>query len=145
MNKIKTAYDIARNADVSSAPDSVVLYSVSYLPNKENKIKAFEYMKTHKNCLMLDDTECGKKLIALGLETDYKAPEDELMKIWAIASARFIAAASGNIVAFVKNADSRSTFRRIELPNILQNEKIKTVNGEDKVRFAAQFDDDFSV
>lgn len=140
MNKLQKAYKIACNADVSSLPNSVVLYSVSYLPSKENKIQAFEYLKNHKNCLMLDDTECGKKLLKLGLETNFKAPEEELMKIWAIASERFIAAASGNITAFVKDADARSTFRRVELPNILKNDKILTINGEDKYTFAAKFE-----
>ena len=135
MNKLDEAYNIAENADVSSAPDCVVLYSVSYLTNKENKIQAQEYLKSHKNCLTLDDTDCGKKLIALGLETNFKAPEEELMKIWAIASERFIMSAS----AFVKNADPRSTFRRIELPNILKNNKITTINYEDKFLFVERY------
>ena len=139
MNNLKEAYKIAFNADVSSKPNSVVLYSVSYLPTKENKQKAFEYLKEHKECLTLDDTECGKKLLALGLETNFKAPQEELMKIWAIASERFIAGASGNVIAFVKNADSRSTFRRIELPCILKNEKITSINGVDKSIFASDF------
>ena len=139
MNKLAEAYNIAENADVSSAPDCVVLYSVSYLTNKENKIQAQEYLKSHKNCLTLDDTDCGKKLIALGLETNFKAPEEELMKIWAIASKRFINEASGNVTAFVKNADPRSTFRRIELPNILKNNKITTINYEDKFLFVERY------
>ena len=138
-NKLAVAYQIAQNSDVSSAPDSVVLYSVSYLPSKENKIQAQEYLRTHKNCLTIDNTECGKQLLALGLETDFKAPETELMKVWAIASERFIKAASGNVTAFVKNADKRSTFRRIELPNILKNSKILTINHQDKFSFAEQF------
>jgi hypothetical protein len=140
MNKIKKAYEIAYNYDVYSAPDSVVLYSVSYLPNKDNKIKAYEYIKTHKNCITLDDTECGKNLIELGLETDFKAPKEELMKIWAIASERFIMSASGNVTAFVENADPRSTFRKVELPNLLKNDKVKSINGENKFVFAEKFE-----
>ena len=140
MDILAQAYEIAANADVSSAPDSVVLYSISYLPDKANKFQAYQYIETHKNSIMLDDTECGKALIDIGLETNFKAPEDKLMKIWAIASKRFIASASGNITAFVKHADKRSTFRRIELPEILKNKKIKTINGQDKFIFAAQFD-----
>lgn len=138
-NILQKAFKIAQTADVSSAPNSVVLYSVSYLPSKENKLKALAYIKMHKSCLTLDNTECGKKLIALGLETDFKVPEEELMKIWAIASERFISEASGNITAFVDGADERSTFRRIELPNILKNDKILTINGENKVCFAQKF------
>lgn len=136
MNDLAYAYEIANNADVSSEPDCVVLYSVSYLPSKENKTKAQKYLKTHKNCITLDDTECGKRLISLGLETNFKTPEDELMNIWSIASERFINAASGNVTAFVNNADARSTFRRVELPNILKNVKIATINCEDKFVFA---------
>lgn len=135
----KRAIEIAETADVSSLPNSVVLYSVSYLPTKENKIKALEYLKAHKECITLDDTECGKMLIALGAETNFKAPEAELMKIWAIASERFIMGASGNVTAFVENADSRSTFRRIELPCLLKNEHITSINGIDKFVFAERF------
>ncbi len=139
MNNLEKAYEIASNADVSSAPDSVVLYSVSYLPTKENKEKAQNYIKNHHNTTTLDDTPCGKLLIKLGMETNFTAPEDEIMKIWAIASERFIENASGNVVAFVENADSRSTFCRIELPNILKNEKITSINGIDKFVFAENF------
>lgn len=139
MNKLQQAYDIAQKADVTSARDGVVLYSVSYLPNKDNKIKALEYIKIHKNCATLDDTECGKLLIKLGLETDFKAPQEELMKIWEIASERFIMAASGNVTAFVDNADPRSTFRKTELPCLLKNDNITSINGIDKFVFAKQF------
>lgn len=139
MNKLDEAYKIARTADVSSLADSVVLYSVNFLPSKENKIKAMEYVKTHLKSITLDTTECGKKLIELGLETNHKMPHEELMKVWAIASERFIAAASGNITAFADNADPRSTFRRIELPGLLKNEKITTVNGIDKFKYAERF------
>ena len=78
-------------------------------------------------------------MIELGLETNHQMPQEELMKIWAIASERFIAAASGNITAFADNADPRSTFRRIELPNLLKNEKISTVNGINKFKYAERF------
>lgn len=138
MNKLEQAYEIARTADVSSPKDGAVLYSVSFLPSKENKIKAEQYLEKHKNCRTLDITECGKLLIELGLETNFKAPEEDLMKIWAIASERFIAAVSGNVKAFVDGADSRSTFRKIELPNLLKNDKVETINGEDKFVFAAK-------
>ena len=89
--------------------------------------------------MSLDDTPCGKELIALGLETGSGCPDTEILKVWALASARFIAAASGNVTAFVKNADPRSTFVSVELPHILQNDKIQLINGQDKHLFAKQF------
>ena len=138
-DKLAKAYEIAQNEDVATSADSVVLYSISYLPTRENKDKAMAYLKSHSECRTLDDTPCGKKLIALGLETGSGCPDSEILKVWAIASARFIAAASGNVLAFVDNADPRSTFVSVELPHILQNDKIKMINGIAKETFAKQF------
>ncbi len=139
MDKLAEAYKIAQNESVETPADSVVLYSISYLPTRENKDNALAYLKNHPECLTLDDTPCGKKLIALGLETGSGCPNSEILKVWAIASARFIAAASGNVLAFVENADPRSTFVSVELPHILQNDKIKMINGIAKEVFAKQF------
>lgn len=139
MHKLDTALQIAREMSVKTPPDSVVLYSISYLPTDENKQQALKFMKQHPESMMLDDTECGKALMQLGLETDNQNHPQEIMQIWAVASRRFILAASGNVTAFVQNADERSTFRRVELPLILQNERIKLINGMDKFVFAKQF------
>ena len=139
MDKLAEAYKIAQNESVETSADSVVLYSISYLPTRENKDKALAYLKNHPECRTLDDTPCGKKLIALGLETGSGCPDSEILKVWAIASARFIAAASGNVLAFVENADPRSTCVSVELPHILQNDKIKMINGIAKEVFAKRF------
>lgn len=139
MDKLTQAYSIAQKADVSTPKNSVVLYSISYLPTRQNKDDAMAYLQKHAECRTLDDTPCGKELIALGLETGSGCPDAEILKVWALASARFIAAASGNVTAFVKNADPRSTFVSIELPHILQNDKIQLINGIDKHTFAQQF------
>ena len=61
----------------------------------------------------------------------------EQIAVWKAASKRFIEAASGNVCAFVEKADRRSVFPFTELPTILQNERIRTVNGgRDKYEFA---------
>lgn len=139
MNKIEIARHIAENEDISTPENSVVLYSISYQPSDENKRKALRFLAEHTGFYTLDDTACGQKLMALGLETGNDNPNPELLKIWATASQRFILAASGNITAFVDNADKRSTFVSVELPLILQNDKIKLINGMEKHKFAAQF------
>ena len=41
-----TALEVAKTYDVETKPDSLVLYSISFLPTKENKLKAFEYVKS---------------------------------------------------------------------------------------------------
>ena len=133
------ALAVAKTYDVSTKPDSLVLYSISFLPTKENKIQAFEYVKSHPGSVMLDHTPCGIKMMDMGLENgrcDLK--EDEIAYLWKVASKRLLESASGNITAFVKNADERSVFRSMELPTILANENIKTINGQDKFEFAKQ-------
>lgn len=139
MDKLAFARQIAANEDVSTPPNSVVLYSISYQPTDENKRRALCFLAEHPGFYTLDDTICGQKLMELGLETGNDKPDPELLKIWATASRRFILAAAGNVTAFVDNADKRSTFVSVELPLILQNEAIKNINGRDKFAFAAQF------
>ncbi|MBQ9270819.1 MAG: hypothetical protein IJ218_00945 [Alphaproteobacteria bacterium] len=139
MNKLELARQIAATADVSTPESSVVLYSISYQPTDSNKRAALKYIAENRNSFTLDNTICGRQLMALNLETGNNNPDAELLKIWAVASRRFILAASGNITAFVENADRRSTFVTVELPLILQNDKIKLINGIDKFEFAHQF------
>jgi len=139
MDKLSAAYRIAQTASVKTPANRVVLYSISYLPTRENKDRALVFIKEHPGFYTLDNTPCGKELIALGLETGNATPPEEILKIWALASERFINIASGNITAFVDNADPRSTFVSIELPAILKNRKIKTVNRKDKFLFAQKF------
>lgn len=136
---LKQALEIAKTADVSTAPDMAVVYSVSYMPSDDNKIKAKEFVKKNIKAKMLDDTLCGQALIALGLDGKVNEVGEDITKIWRIASSRYIKAASGNINAFVEGADKRSTFCTTELDEILQNPNITRINGIEKSRFAATF------
>lgn len=136
---LETAKNIALTADVSSPENGAVLYSVSFLPTKENKTKAYAFVKSHPDTVLLDTTPCGQALINSGLETTLDIASSALAEIWKIASKRFIEQASGNITAFVLNADKRSTFCTVELPAVLKNEKIRTINGTEKHLFAKDF------
>ncbi len=132
-----TALAVAKNYDVTTKPNSLVLYSVSYLPTRENKEQAFAFIKNNPEYVMIDQTPCGIKMIDMGLEDGRSGlKQEEVMYLWKVASKRMLEAASGNITAFVKNADERSVFRSMELPTLLANEKVKTINGEDKFTFA---------
>ena len=136
---IEKALEIAQTADVSTLPNMAVVYSVSYMPTDINKINAKAFIAAHLNAKMLDDTPCGKALIALGLDGKVNEVGEEITHIWRIASERYIKAASGNINAFVESADKRSTFCTTELSEILQNPNITHINGIEKSRFAAAF------
>ncbi len=135
----KEGMKIAQEFDVSTKPNCAVVYSISFLPTKENRDKAYAYVKAHKGCKTLDDTPCGKALCKKGYQGTNEVTTNEIKEIWKTASERFIEFASGNVTAFVENADERSTFRCIELPNIMANKKIGTINGVDKFQFLQKF------
>ena len=139
-NLYNQAVNIAKTGNVGSLPDSVVLYSISFLPTTENKQKAFLYMAENPSSMTIEKTQCGRDLLKLGFDFGTLPDEDKgvAAEIWKIASARFIRAASGNITAFVENADIRSVFRSTELPQILQNPAIRTINGIEKFEFITQ-------
>lgn len=133
------AREIAENADVSTAVNGAVVYSVSYMPTDKNKLDALAYVKEHPDAKILDNTPAGQALIALGLDGKVNEVEEEISKIWRIVSARYIAAASGNITAFVEGADERSTFCTTELAEIMKNQCITDINGITKKAFAEAF------
>ncbi len=134
------ALQVARTLSVSTPKDGVVLYSISFLPTRENKEQAFAYLEQHPEAMMIDQTDCGRELIKMGLEqTPPDLTPEQIAAVWKIASARMIAEARGDVKAFVKNADPRSVFRSTELPEILRNDQIKTINGVDKFFFAESY------
>ena len=138
-NKIDEALIIAKTYDVSTPKDGAVVYSVSFMPTDDNKKDAERFVKEHPTAKMLDDTPCGKALIALGLDGKVNEVGEAITKIWHIASERYIKSASGNIHAFVDGADERSTFCTTELAEIIKNTKITHVNGIEKTIFATSF------
>jgi hypothetical protein len=134
------ALEVARTYDVSTPKDGLVLYSVSFLPTKENREQAFAYVKANPQKMVIEHTDCGAKLIELGLaSSDNGLSDEQIADIWSVASKRLINAAQGEVRAFVKGADSRSVFRSMELPNILSNPQITGINGMDKNLFAQSF------
>ncbi len=136
--KLSLGMNIAQNYDVSSPENSVVLFSISYQPTTENRDKAIEFVKNNPQKMLIEHTECGAKLVELGFEGTNTLNCEDIKTIWAIASRRFINAAKGDITAFVDNAHPQSVFMSIELPNILNNDNIITINGIDKNIFAKQ-------
>lgn len=134
------ALEVAGSYDVSVSKDSAVLYTISYLPTTENRDKAFAYLKKHPKACTIEETVCGKKLVEMGVgyhETGLT--QEEVRHIWTIASRRFIPLIKGKVIAFVENADPRSVFCVVELPLLLENENITTINGKKKFEFIQQF------
>lgn len=140
-NLYERAMKVAQTYDVSTPENGLVLYSVSFLPTKENRDKAFAYVKENPDKMVIEHTDCGAKLVELGLASaDSGLTPEQVADIWAAASKRLINCAKGNVRAFVKNAHPRSVFRRMELPSILANPEIKKINSVNKKEFARKFE-----
>ena len=134
------ALEIAGTYDVTTPKNSVVLYSISYLPTTKNRDKAFAYVKSHPAACMIEDTACGKKLVELGVGYhEVGLSKEQIAHIWAVASRRFISGIKGDVKAFVDNADPRSVFRTVELPLLLANPEVNKINGINKQKFADKF------
>ena len=139
-NFLNKAIEIASSYDVSTPVNGLVLYSVSFLPSKENREKAFQFVKEHKATMTIENTACGSKLLEIGLnEKNNGLTEDEISLVWEIASKRMIEKASGEITAFVDGADARSIFCKVELISILKNPLITVINNEEKHTFASKY------
>ena len=133
------ALTIAETYDVTTAPDTLVLFSISFQNDDTNKQKALEYVKNNPTAVTIEDTPCGKALKELNLfAPDSGLSQEEAYRIWGIASTRTVLKAKGNITAFIKNAHPLSTFSQYELPTILLNSDIKTINGKDKFSIFAK-------
>ena len=134
------ALEVARSYNVQTPDNGIVLYSVSYQPTKENRDQALAYAARHPDKMVIEHTDCGAKLVEMGLlSSDSGLTPDEIAEVWSIASKRFISEAKGSVTAFVNNADPRSVFCRMELPNILTNPKLTSINGIEKHEFAKMF------
>ena len=55
---------------------------------------------------------------------------------WNDASRRYAANAHGNVDTYVVGAEQNRTFRRYELPELLKNEKVTSINGVDRKALA---------
>ena len=131
---------VAKTYDVCTPKDSLVVYSVSFLPNKKNRDDAFAYVNANRGKMMIEHTPCGAKLVEMGFaSSDTGLNDDDVALIRKEASKLLIDEASGNITAFVDNADPRSVFCSMELPALLGNSAVTTVNGIDKFEFAKNF------
>lgn len=127
------AMHIAETADVTTPPGRLVLYSVSYLPTQANRVLALAHLSEHPGCVTIELTEAGRALEALDLFAPRSAlPKARAYLPWFAASRRLVAAASGDVRAFVEGADRRSTFLSVELPAIMRNPAIPTINGAPK-------------
>lgn len=122
------ALDIAQHAPFEARPDRFVFFS-----NKRNRNAAIEFCRKNPEFMTVLHTPTHQRLEALPLfGKNSLIPLDEAVDISAVASARFAKAAEGNVLVFFDKVSDHSTFFTIELPVLMQNDKVETINGAPK-------------
>jgi hypothetical protein len=125
---VAEALRIASEGDVSSAIDRAVFFS-----NARNRKAAIEFCRKnpdHKTILHLDMYKQLEPLNLFGKDSVFDI--EEAVDITALISARFAQAASGNVLMFYDKVSSRSTFFTLELPALIKNPNVTTINGASK-------------
>ena len=131
------ALEALENLDIRVPKNCLVLYSVSYLKTQENKEKALDFIKKNPQMMLLEQTECGKKLLELGFDgsLETKIEKQKAYDIWRSFLQKGIRLTSGNVTAFVDKADACGKFLDVCLKALLDNDEIETINGIDKFEF----------
>lgn len=68
--------------------------------------------------------------------------EDAADRIGNAASKKYAEQASGLVICIVQDADERRTFRRVELPALINNEKVTHINGIERKALKELYDQD---
>ncbi len=102
----------------------------------------------------INDTDAYKLLNSEEFELAYKKanPKDFAVlfdtdrtlrtgpnSLWDHISRKFAAGLSGDVMTVTPNADARRVFAQTELPTLLENPKVKRINGVDKVVYSGRY------
>jgi hypothetical protein len=109
-------------ASVDTPRNKSVFYSG---PGNRNKALA----STKDGFVPIDGTDCGKQLSKENLYDEFHPLHAEADSHWSMASKRYAEGASGDVTAYVQGASPNRVFAQTELPILLQNEKVETING----------------
>lgn len=126
---------VAREATVESQGKAIFYSGGGITRNRltKNHVRALEYAKK-TDARLIDTTEAGKKLDGVydrnNTRFDNEAHSMMLSRhVMKIASKRYAQQARGDIKTFVCGASPQSVFRKTELPALLVNQNVRSVNG----------------
>jgi hypothetical protein len=124
------AFGVARRGDTSTPKNGSVFYSgVDPMTGLKNRDRA-EAATIGRLRMRIDETPAGKALNDLNLYGRFSetSPADA-NQIWNNASRRFANDASGDVVAYVRGANPDRVFARTELPALVNNTNVTSING----------------
>ena len=102
---------------------------------QNNKMVSIARTKGGKTLEALQDKEILNYVARKGnqsKEINSDSVKAGVNRIWGSSSRRYAAAAKGDVKTFVCGANTRSIYRRIELPTLLNNRNVQTINGLDR-------------
>jgi hypothetical protein len=115
----KRAASIASTGDFSTPPNKSVFYSG---PGNRDRAMA-------SGGVPIDKTPGGKELNDENLYGKFNPLRNEADQYWTEASQRFAKGASGDVTAFVRGASPDRVFAQTELPALLSNPNVSSING----------------
>jgi hypothetical protein len=130
--------------DVNSPKDGAIFYSDDFQGNKSmNRLRAENYSDGGKTKTTLEQTKGGRwlddeKLFEHGSPID----DPDAKFLWGKASRQYAQQASGDTRCFVTGSSPRSIFRTVELPALLQNPNVTSLNGIPRQMLADIFNKD---
>jgi len=132
-------YIMSHASEFSSPKDHSVFYSGESYTNYDvylNKDRAFEFIENNDTYTTIETTKGGHLL-----QNVYENFErQDANKITSTASQQYAALASGEVRTFVVDASENGIFRSIELPILLDNEKVTSINGVDREELKTLYD-----
>jgi hypothetical protein len=130
--------EIDSNREAYSPQDNVAVYysNDKYIPEEDktlNRMRAEKFAETETSSgrptTTLEATEGGKQLDAEHLSQDRSFPIGDDRRVWNHASESYASQTQGDAQTFVVGASERSTFRSSEMPALLNNERVNSING----------------
>ncbi len=86
-----------------------------------------------RGLVRVEDTACGKALTEMNLYGENSALTRPLAdRVWREVHRRVSEQARGDVTVLASGAHPRSDFARVELPALLANPEVSTINGGDK-------------
>ncbi len=121
---------IAETVATDTSPNSLVLFS------GETMVDAETYVSAHHEYVLIHSLPAGAMLEMLNLfDKNLSLLDDARRKPWNILAKRLCEQAQGNVKAIINQPKETATFLNVEMPALLENKAVLTINRQEKLQF----------
>lgn len=132
--------EVIKHADLSLPPGKTVLYSGQHPLGIPARQLAEKHAAASPGMQTLEQTEVGRWLDTENLWDKNHPLFAERQRAWRAISERFASQAQGNVTAVTKNSMTDSVFRSTELPALMKNGAVDSINGIPKAQLQKLWD-----